>query len=208
MMYRDLLEEIKKLKSIADVGVLYCNNEYDKERYTELQNLSLRLFNKISGHAVERLLEVFPFAKDYPTAKVDVRGLVLSADKTKILLAKESVDGKWSLPGGWADIGYTPKEIIIKEFKEETGIDVIPEKLIAVFDKRMHTHPPEPFYVYKMVFWCKPVSSQVNKGFDIMDVQYFDIDNLPVLSENRILESQIKLLYHKISSADYDTYFD
>lgn len=204
----ELLDEIKKLKSIADVGLLYCTNEYDKERYTELQNITIRLFTKVSGRSIEALQEIFPLVKDYPTAKVDIRGFVLSPDKTKILLAKESIDGKWSLPGGWADIGYSRKEIIIKEIKEETGLDVIPEKLIAVFDKRMHAHPPEPSYVYKMIFYCKAVTSQIHKGFDILDVQYFNISNLPELSENRILKSQIGLLYQKIISSDYETYFD
>ena len=71
------------------------------------------------------LKESFPYHKDYPTAKVDTRGMVLSPGK-KILLVKESIDNKWSLPGGWADIGYSPREVIVKEFKEETGLDVIP----------------------------------------------------------------------------------
>src|SRR5215831_14694231 len=133
----ELLDEIKKLKAIADVGLAYCKNEYDKERYTEMQNISFRLLNIISEQNIEDLKTSFPLVKDYPTAKVDIRGILLSDDK-KILLVKESVDGKWSLPGGWADVGQTPKEVVIKEFKEETGLDVIPKFLLAVFDKKMH----------------------------------------------------------------------
>ncbi len=144
---------------------------------------------------------------DYPTAKVDIRGLVLSPDK-KVLLVKEIIDIKWSLPGGWADVGNSPKEVITKEFKEEAGLDIIVQKLLAVFDKRKHLHPPQPFYVYKMVFYCEAITSQINKGFDVSDVQYFDIDNLPELSEDRILKSQIELLYNKISASDFETYFD
>ena len=140
--------------------------------------------------------------------KVDTRGLLLSPDK-KILLVKESHDNNWSLPGGWADIGYSPREVIVKEFKEETGLVVIPEVLLAVFDKRMHSHPPQSFYVYKMVFYCKAISSQIVKGFDILDVKYFDINHLPALSEDRILKSQIELiLYKKVTGSDYKAYFD
>lgn len=206
-MNNELLDAIKQIKSIADIGLLYNNNPYDKERYTELQHISYQLLQNISGMDVDSLKAIFPTAKDYPTAKVDIRGLVISPDK-KILLAKESVDGKWSLPGGWADVGHTPKEVIIKECKEETGLDVIPQKLLAVFDKRMHAHPPQPFYVYKLVFYCEAVSHEITKGFDVLDVQYFDIDNLPPFSEDRILKSQVALLYNKVMAKDFETYVD
>jgi ADP-ribose pyrophosphatase YjhB (NUDIX family) len=207
MSEKGLLNEIKRLKSIADIGLLYSNNEYDKERYLELQAISFKLLNKISGHPIEVLKESFPVVKDYPTAKVDIRGLVLSPDK-KILFVKESSDGKWSLPGGWADVGHSPKETIIKEVKEETGLDIVAQKLLAVFDKRKHDHPPQPFYVYKMVFYCTPISVEIRKGFDILDAQYFAIESLPDLSEDRILKSQIELLYRKCFLSDIETYCD
>jgi ADP-ribose pyrophosphatase YjhB (NUDIX family) len=111
-------------------------------------------------------------------------------------------------PGGWADVGYSPKETVVKEFKEETGLDVIPKALLAVFDKRLHAHPPQPFYVYKMVFYCEPVSFTFSKGFDVLDVQYFAIDNLPELSADRILKSQIELVYKKVLDSDFQTYVD
>ncbi len=207
MTTTELLEEIKQLKSLAEIGLLYSKTEYDKERYQELQGISFKLLSHITNHSIQSLQEALPLQKDYPTAKVDIRGLILSPDK-KILLAKESADGKWSLPGGWADIGYSPKETIIKECKEETGLDVQPTKLLAVFDKKMHPHPPQPFYVYKMVFLCEAISFNINKGFDVLDVQYFHIDQLPELSEDRILKSQIELLYNKVMTADWQTYVD
>ena len=110
--------------------------------------------------------------------------------------------------GGWADVGYSPTEVIVKEIKEETGIDVTVEKLLAVFDKKMHPHPPQPFYVYKMAFYCKAVTTEIKKGFDVLDVAYFDIHDLPELSENRILKSQIELLYNKVMTNDFEAYFD
>lgn len=195
------------MKAIADIGLLYTGNEYDKERYLELQQISFQLLSKISGHLLDDLKEYFPLIKDYPTAKVDIRGLVLSPDK-KILLVQESLDGKWSLPGGWADIGHSPKENIIKEFKEETGMDIIPERLLAVFDKKMHAHPPQHFYIYKMVFYCTAVAPAIKKGFDVLDVRYFDITELPSLSEGRILKSQIDLLYQKVLASEITTFVD
>jgi ADP-ribose pyrophosphatase YjhB (NUDIX family) len=207
MLNTAFLNEIKRLKSLADTGLLYCKNEYDLERYHELQEIAMRLLNGFSGKSFEDLQFMFPKAVDYPTAKVDIRGILFSHDK-KVLLAKESADNKWSLPGGWADIGYTPKETVVKEFKEETGLEVIPERLLAVFDKKMHPHPPQPFYVYKMVFYCKAVTTEINKGFDVLDVQYFDVDNLPELSEDRILKSQIQLLAKKVFENDCEVYVD
>ena len=203
----ELLEELKKLKAIADVGLLYCKNDYDKERYTELQGISYRLLSSISGQNIETVKSSFLAATDYPTAKVDIRGLALSTEN-KILLVRESIDGKWSLPGGWADVGSSPQETVIKEFKEETGLNVTAKALLAVFDKRFHAHPPQPFYVYKIVFYCELISFQLAKGFDVLDVQYFAIDSLPELSEDRILKSQIELVYQKVMSSDFQAHFD
>jgi len=207
MSNTDFLHEIKRIKAVADTGLLYSKNEYDKERYLELREISFKLLEQFSGLSTGELKFILPATKDYPTAKVDIRGLAIS-DDNKILLVKESVDGKWSLPGGWGDIGYSPKETIIKEFKEETGLQVTPERLLAVFDKKMHAHPPEPFYVYKMVFWCRIVSGEITKGFDVLDVQYFEIDDLPELSEDRILKRQVELLFGKVMSGDREVYVD
>lgn len=206
-MNNDLMNYINRLKSIADTGLLYTTNDYDKERYNELRDISFELLHATSGHTIENLKANFPLVKDYPTAKVDIRGLIISPEN-KILMVQEIADGKWSLPGGWADVGYSPKETIIKECKEETGLDVEVKNLLAVFDKRKHKHPPQAFYVYKMVFYCNPVSTEINKGFDVLNADYFDIDDLPPLSEDRILKSQIEMLYTKISNKDFETYFD
>ncbi|MGI8634881.1 MAG: NUDIX hydrolase N-terminal domain-containing protein [Segetibacter sp.] len=207
MVNTAFLNEIKRLTALADTGLLYCKNEYDKERYLELREISFRLLHEFSSSSFEDLKFMLPAVKDYPTAKVDIRGLAISKDK-KILLVKESVDEKWSLPGGWADVGYSPKETIVKEFKEETGLDVIPERLLAVFDKKMHPHPPQPFYVYKMVFYCKQISTEITKGFDVLDVQYFALDHLPELSEDRILKSQIQIVASNVLTGNKEVYVD
>ena len=204
---RFLLDTIKSLKAIADTGLLYATNEYDRERYNELHEISLELLSTVSGNTIDDISSIFLPVKEYPTVKTDVRALVLSEDK-KILLARESADAKWSLPGGWADIGQSPKETAIKECLEETGIKIDVKSLLAVFDKRFHAHPPQPFYVYKMVFHCNTLSTKITKGFDVLDAAFFDIGNLPELSEDRILKSQIELVYHKAISGDFKTYFD
>jgi ADP-ribose pyrophosphatase YjhB (NUDIX family) len=98
--------------------------------------------------------------------------------------------------------------VVVKECKEETGLHVAPKRLLALFDKRMHPHPPQPFYVYKLVFYCEALSDVITKGFDVLDVRYFAIDALPELSEDRILKSQVELVYKKVISGDTEAYFD
>lgn len=201
-----LLNLAKRIKSISDIGLLYSPSEYDRERYTELKEISMEMQHLLTGKEIRALRDFYLPVKDYPTAKVDIRGLLLS-EEGKILMVKESKDSKWSLPGGWADIGYSPKETIIKEFKEETGLDIQPRRLLAVFDKKFHPHPSQPHYVYKMAFLCESLSGEIKKGFDVLDVQYFDLHHLPELSEDRILKTQIELLF-RITSAHEETYFD
>ncbi len=206
-MTKDIFEQYKRLKAIADTGLLYATNPYDRERYEELLALSIRLLDDASGLSQnDGAFNYLPIA-DYPTAKVDIRGMILFEDK-KILLVRESLDKKWSLPGGWADIGFSPREAVIKEIKEETGLDANVKKLLAVFDKRLHPHPPEMLYVYKMVFYCETEPGELLKGFDILDACFFAINNLPELSEARILESQLQLLYQKIITEDWEAYID
>jgi len=203
-----ILDQIIRLKSMADTGLLYANNEFDRERYTELLEISIDLMSRVSGNTTTDLTAMFAPVTDYPTVKTDVRALVLSPDKKQLLMARESVDGKWSLPGGWADVGFTPREVAVKEVKEETGLDVVPKALLAVFDKRMHPHPPQPYYIYKLVILCEATSTELANGFDMLDAQYFDINNLPELSTDRILKSQIDLVYQKTINNDFEAYFD
>lgn len=201
------MRDIARLKSIADLGLLYHNNEFDKERYEELRAISLRMLSTFSINNIAELNELLPVEKNYPTVKVDIRALILSSDK-KVLLVKESMDGKWSLPGGWADVGYSAKETIKKEIKEETGLDAEVKNLLAVFDKHKHPHPPEPHYVFKLVFYCEAVSAQLKTGYDVLDVGYFSINELPELSTNRILQSQLELAYNKVIQNNFEPYVD
>ena len=206
-MNNELMRDIARLKSIADLGLLYHNNEFDKERYEQLRAISLRMLSTFSINNIAELNELLPVEKNYPTVKVDIRALILSSDK-KVLLVKESMDGKWSLPGGWADVGYSAKETIKKEIKEETGLDAEVKNLLAVFDKHKHPHPPEPHYVFKLVFYCEAVSAQLKTGFDVLDVGYFSINELPELSTNRILQSQLEMAYTKVMQNDFEPYVD
>ncbi len=201
------LELIKRIKALADTGLVYIQDEFDRERYEELRGISLQLMSRVSRQPLAVLDDFFMPEKDYPTVKVDVRGFVLN-EENKILMAKEQVDGKWTIPGGWADIGYTPSQTAIKEIEEETGLTCTAERLLAVYDKQMHPHPPQPFYIYKLIFLCKIKGGELKHGFDMDGAAFFPINNLPDLSEDRILKSQVQQLYTMVMENDNKVYFD
>ncbi len=201
------LELIKRVKALADTGLLYADNAYDKERYEELVSISLKLLSVTSGQPLSVLQNFFMPVSDYPTPKVDVRGLILN-EAREVLLVKESLDGKWSLPGGWGEVGFTPSEVIEKEIKEETGLRAKARRLLAVYDKKCHPHPPQPFYAYKLVFLCEAVAGELKVGFDTEDARYFAVTHLPELSEERILKSQIEQLHELATQEHRDVYFD
>lgn len=201
------LELIKRIKALADTGLVYADDEYHRERYEELRAISLQLLSHMSSQPLRVLHDFFMPEKDYPTVKVDVRGFVLNS-ANEILMAKEQVDGKWTIPGGWADIGYSPSEVVVKEIEEETGLNCIVDRLLAVYDKRMHMHPPQPFYVYKLIFLCRIQSGTLKHGFDMDGAKFFNIADLPNLSEDRILDAQIQQLFTMVIDNNTNVYFD
>lgn len=206
-MSSNQLNLIKRINAIADTGLIYTEGDYDKERYEELKIISMELMAQVSDKPMEALKDFFVPSENYPTPKVDIRGFVLN-EKDEILLAKESVDGKWTIPGGWADIGSTPSEIAKKEIWEETGLEVKVARLLAVYDKQVHPHPPEPYYIYKLIFLCQITGGELKPGFDMLGADFFPMNELPDLSKERILETQIKQLYQIVKSGSEKVYFD
>ena len=207
MDLREQLTLIKRITALADTGLVYSQDDYDQGRYQELKEISLQLLSLVSDAPLKSWQEFLMPVKDYPTPKVDIRGFVLN-NKRQILMAKESADGKWAIPGGWADIGFTPSEMVVRELEEETGVKCKVQRLLAIYDKKCHPHPPQPFYIYKMVFLCKMESGELRHGFDMEGAAFFDVDQLPELSEDRILDSQIKQLFRLATQKHTEVYFD
>src|SRR5260370_39886648 len=123
------------------------------------------------------------------TRKIDVRAAVIS--ENKILLVKERGDG-WTLPGGWVDPGESPSEAAVRETKEESGYDVDVLRLMAIYDRDRQGHPPCPFHVYKLIFLCEVVGGSARTSLETDAVCFFSEEELPALSESRILSPQVK----------------
>lgn len=117
----------KQLQSIAQAGLAYSKDKYDIERFQQIRNLSAEILSEYTGISNEKIKELFCNETGYQTPKVDVRGAIFKDDK--ILLVKESIDGSWSMPGGWAEPNLSVKENIIKEVKEEAGLYIMEQNI-------------------------------------------------------------------------------
>ncbi len=206
MNEQNWLEVARRIQAIAQNGLTYAEGMYDLERYQELRQISVDILSKISDEPVKKIQDLFATDEGYQTPKVDIRGVVIENDK--ILMIKEEQDGKWSLPGGWADINYSPAEIAAKEIYEEAGITVETKRLLAVCDKLKHPHPPDPYHAYKLFFSCKRIAGNITTGMETLDVGFFSKDELPELSEGRVTHSQIELIFSLYYDTNAPTYFD
>ena len=210
MQNLNLLSIAKRLQSIAQAGIFYSEDiPFDRERYEEISELSVQILSNLTDEPIEKIGNLFTQERDgYQTPKVDIRAVIFN-ESGEILMVKEKVDGCWSLPGGWADVGYTPSEVAVKEVREETGLEVKTIRILAVIDKRNHLHPPEGWYVYKIFILCEKIGGNIlTDTTEISDVQYYSLETLPPLSESRNVYSQIKMMFEYRDDLDKAVYLD
>lgn len=200
------LEWTKQIQAISQIGLTYAADVYDRERYEALRSLSVDILEHYTS-ADKKLIELaFAGETGYATPKVDIRGVVFQ--EGRILLVREKLDGAWSLPGGWADIGYSPKEVAVKEIREESGFEAVPVRLLAVLDKKFHGHPPEPYHIYKLFILCKIVGGEALSGIETSEVGFFAEDDLPELSQERNTEKQIRTMFEFLQNPDKPVILD
>ncbi|WP_019423478.1 NUDIX hydrolase N-terminal domain-containing protein [Paenibacillus sp. OSY-SE] len=200
------LQWAKRLQALAQTGLTYTKDVYDRERYEELREMSVDMMANYSKVNKEQIELAFAAEDGYATPKVDVRGVVFKDNR--ILLVREKADGAWSLPGGWADIGYSPAEIAVKEINEESGYEAEAVRLLAVMDKRLHHHPPEPYHVYKLFIQCRVVGGEALSGVETSAVRFFREDELPELSVERNTERQIRTMFEFLKQPDKPVILD
>jgi ADP-ribose pyrophosphatase YjhB (NUDIX family) len=196
----------KEIHALAQAGLSYSENKYDLDRYRQLNELSAKILAEYSETRFEKILELFNGENGYQTPKVDIRGVVFRSGK--ILMVRESLDGLWTLPGGWADVNYSPFEIAAKEVQEEAGLLVKPYKLLAVFDKMKHDHPPDFFHVYKLFIRCEDSGGEIKPGMETTDVAWVARTNIPPLSELRITGKQIQTMFEFYDAPEKDVMCD
>lgn len=189
-----LLNLAKRIQSLSETGQHYAPSDYDMDRYLELEQIAVEMIAVITQNEINPVATAIQERQGYRTPKVDVRAVVFNA-QDEILMAQEKIDGKWSLPGGWAEVGYTPAETAVKETAEEAGMKVRPVRLLAVMDKRCHEHPPDIHYLYKIFIACEPLSDIAETGYETYEAAFFPIDKLPPLSLPRNTPGQIEMMF-------------
>ena len=185
---------VRRLQAIAQNGLAYAADPYDAERYGQVRGVAAEMAASGSGVPVEGVERLFAGESGYATPKLDVRAVVLN-EEGSVLLVREKEDGRWTLPGGWIDVGDSPGGAAEREVEEESGYRVRAVELLALWDRDKHPHPPLPFHVYKLFFRCELLGGDpLSSSTETEGVGFFPTDALPKLSTGRVLPEQISRL--------------
>lgn len=199
------LELARELYSISQSGLTYCKNEYDLHSYRRIQEISAEIIADHSLLSRETVMQDFSMQAGYASPKIDVRGAVIKDGR--ILLVQEQADGRWAMPGGWADIGDVPSAMVAREVKEESGYDVRVIKVIGVYDAN-RLAPMEFFHAYKIIFLCELLGGESKISHETTAVGFFDINDLPPLSIFRTNIGMLNEVYEHIKNPNRLTAFD
>ncbi len=205
----DWLTWTRELQAIAQTGLAFEPNDYDRERYEMLRSLASRMMAAHTAAGADRIEALFATETGYATPKVDVRGAVFDRDDRLLLVREVADSGRWTLPGGWADVNLTPAENVIKEVREESGYRVKVRKLAAVWDRTRQGHSPTVFSCCKLFYVCDIVGGAAETGPETSEVRWFSEGELPDdLSLGRVLPGQLRRMFvhgrDSALAADFD----
>jgi len=200
----------REIQAIAQSGLAFTRDPYDRERYQALQALAARILAGYAGAETAQVAALFADQAGYATPKVDVRAAAFN-DAGEILMVREAVDrGRWTLPGGWADVNLTPSENVAKEVTEESGFIVRVRKLAAIWDRdRQGHHPAIAFSAYKMFFICDVTGGAAATSLETSGAAFFAEAALPEdLSTGRVLPGQLHRMFAHYRNPELPTDFD
>ena len=197
----------RELQAIAQTGLAYTDNGFDRERYERVRELAASLMAEGSGADREKILELFRQDLGYATPKIDVRGAAFVDGR--ILMVREVSDGLWTLPGGWADVNQSAAECVVREFEEESGFNVSALKLAAIWDYRKQGHVSRhPASIYKMFFICQIIGGVARPSNETSEVSFFARGALPPLSPGRVTVAQVRCMFDHAQRPDSPTDFE
>ena len=190
------LDLAKRLQAMGQTGLEFATDHYNRERYAAVREIAFEMMEAGFGAEGTEMSAAFASEVGYATPKVDVRAAVFR-DDGKVLLVRELADGRWSLPGGWLDVGESPRDAVAREVLEESGYVVTTTRLLAVLDKGKHPHPPQPFTVVKIFIEgvLTPDEPMRTDGLEVTESGFFGLNALPPLSLDRILPEQVELMF-------------
>jgi ADP-ribose pyrophosphatase YjhB (NUDIX family) len=201
-----LLDQARRLLAVAQTGLHYTQSDYERERFEEVAQIAAELLSRESEHSAATLRDAWVLEQGYATPKLDVRGALFRADT--VLLVRERVDGKWTVPGGFADVNEWPSLSVSKEIEQESGFSARVLKLAAVHDRNRHNYPPFMFHIWKLLFVCEITGGAARISMETDGVEFFPLNALPELSTGRITAAQIQLLYRHHQQPQLPTEFD
>jgi ADP-ribose pyrophosphatase YjhB (NUDIX family) len=197
----------RELGAIAQTGLTFAADRFDRQRYVRVRELAASMLAQGSGEAYDVILEILHEGSGYATPKVDVRGAAFVDGR--VLLVREISDGKWTLPGGWADVNQSAAECVVREIAEESGFEAKTLKLAAVRDYQKGGHPPHNVdSIYKMFFICEITGGSARASDETSDVAFFARDALPPLSLGRTTAVQIDRMFQHAENPNLATDFD
>ena len=200
------LQWAREIQGMCQTGLNYSKSDYDAARYRRLMEIASEIVEIHAGLPAGPLAEHFSAQPGYATVKVDVRAAVVRDGK--VLLVQEKKDRRWAMPGGWADVGEVPSQMVAREAFEESGLIVIPRKVIGVYDANRAPIHLEFYHAYKIVFLCEIIGGSEQPGDETIAADFFSFENLPALSTYRTSTQHIAELYEHIRDATRPAAFD
>ena len=195
-----------ELQSLAQAGLTYGKDKFDLERYTRIREISAEMMSRLSDTPIDTVKHLFCNESGYQTPKIDTRAAVFQG--RKILLVHEN-NGTWSLPGGWCDVDQSVASNVIKEVKEETGLDVTADKLIAVQDWRLHNVRNYAYGVIKLFVLCRKTGGSFVENVETTETGYFGREKLPDnLATEKTTAEQIQMCFDAYYNENWKTQFD
>lgn len=205
----DWLLWVQQLQAIAQSGLAFSPDPYDRERYEQLRQLAATIASRHTDAPFARIEALFSGSVGYATPRLEVRGAVFDA-QDRLLLVREVADAhRWTLPGGWVDVGDSPAEAIRREICEESGYDTRITKLAAVWDRSRHPYPYGPFACVALFFLAELVSGTATPGLETSACGWFAAEQWPSdLSLGRVLPEQLDRMVDHRRQPELPTDFD
>ncbi len=194
-----------ELQFIGQAGLTYSKDPFDLERFQRIREIAAEMMSAKSGLPMETVKELFCNETGFQTPKLDTRAAIIEDDK--ILLVKEK-DEKWSLPGGWVDVNQSIRSNTEKEVKEEAGLDVVAERIVALHDRNQHNQPPYAYGICKVFVLCRKLGGKFVPNTETIESGYFSMDELPELSAAKNTAEQIRLCFEAHKDEHWKPVFD
>ncbi len=191
----------QELQGLAQAGLYYAkDNPFDTERYTRIREIAAEMVSRHTELPVETVRDLFCGGVGYQTPKIDTRAAVIRDGR--ILLVKERT-GRWALPGGWVDEDLSVRENAVKEVREEAGLTVTADRIVAVLDRKKHHKPVYAYNITMFFVACTALGGTFRPNSETEESGWFTPDALPSpLAEEKTTAEEIRMCFEAAAAGD------